>query len=59
MNVNKRYLLYTDYSRNTYETNAVVQGSVLGTISMCGTMFIFQEKCRVTVSKQDSHLPLK
>lgn len=42
MNVNKRYLLYTDYSRNTYETNAVVQGSVLGTTSMCGTMFIFQ-----------------
>lgn len=42
MNINKWYLLYTDYSRNIYETNAMVQGSVLGTTSMCGTKFFYQ-----------------
>lgn len=37
MNINE-YLLYNDYSRNTYETNAMIQGSVLDTYGMCDTV---------------------
>lgn len=42
MNINNWYLLYDDYSRNTYKTNAMVQGSVLGTKGVCGTKFFYQ-----------------
>lgn len=42
VNINKQYPLYNDYSRNTYETYAMVQGSVLGIKDICGTKFFFQ-----------------
>lgn len=42
--------LYDDYSRNAYETNDMVQVSVLGTKDICNTIIFSQPSLKINAN---------